>query len=57
MLPTIVERTIEKLCASLGKRKVKVESIYVYGSITLGDLIEDSRDIVSLPFKVNHLSS
>lgn len=40
MLPQIVEKTMNKLCSSLSKTNLKIESVYIYGSVALGDFIE-----------------
>lgn len=45
MLPISVEKTINTLCSSFSARAIKVESIYLYGSIALRDYIEGSSDI------------
>jgi len=45
MLPQIVERTMNRLCNSLVRRGLNIHSVYIYGSVALGDFIEGSSDI------------
>jgi predicted nucleotidyltransferase len=45
MLPPIVEKKMNKLCSSLSVRTGNIQSIYVYGSVALGDFIEGTSDI------------
>jgi hypothetical protein len=45
MLPAVVENTMQKLCCSLNAHTSIIESIYLYGSVALGDYIEGSSDI------------
>lgn len=45
MLPLIVENTINKLGSTLNKLTSNIKSLYIYGSVALGDYIEGSSDI------------
>ncbi|MEC0092038.1 nucleotidyltransferase domain-containing protein [Paenibacillus macquariensis] len=45
MLPQVVERIMNKLCHSLGVNNSNIVSVYIYGSVALGDYIEGSSDI------------
>jgi len=45
MLPQVVERTMNKLCNSLGMNNSNIVSVYIYGSVALGNYIEGSSDI------------
>jgi hypothetical protein len=37
MLPQVVERTMFKLCSLLNENTSIIESVYIYGSVALGD--------------------
>ncbi|WNS45818.1 nucleotidyltransferase domain-containing protein [Paenibacillus sp. MMS20-IR301] len=45
MLPQVVEQTMNTLCNALVKNNVDIDSVYLYGSVALGDYIEGSSDI------------
>lgn len=45
MLPITVERTMQALCQSLSLNYPNLLSVYLYGSVALGDYIEGSSDI------------
>lgn len=45
MLPPVVERIMRTLCDALSMNNSNIESVYIYGSIALGDFIEGSSDI------------
>ncbi|MHA6530795.1 nucleotidyltransferase domain-containing protein [Paenibacillus sp. BAC0078] len=45
MLPQVVERTMNTLCDSLSVNNSNIISVYIYGSVALGDYIEGSSDI------------
>jgi predicted nucleotidyltransferase len=45
MLPQTVEKTMQKLCNSLSAYTSNIKSVYLYGSVALGDYIEGSSDI------------
>jgi len=45
MLPQVVERSMNKLCNSLCMSNSNIVSVYIYGSVALGDYIEGSSDI------------
>jgi hypothetical protein len=45
MLPQMVEKTMNILCRSLKLNTSVVESVYLYGSVALGNFIEGSSDI------------
>lgn len=45
MLPKVVESIMSKLCNGFGEDHSIIESVYLYGSVALGDFIEGSSDI------------
>jgi len=45
MLPQLVEKTMSMLCNALASRGLTLHSVYLYGSVALGDFIEGSSDI------------
>lgn len=45
MLPKVVECTMDKLSKALSHNNLSIESIYLYGSIALGNFIEGTSDI------------
>jgi hypothetical protein len=45
MLPLVVENTMGKLCTTINKLTSNVQSVYIYGSVALGDYVEGSSDI------------
>lgn len=45
MIPKIVEKTMNTLCNALARNNSNIESVYLYGSVALGDFIEGSSDI------------
>ncbi|MCR8644407.1 DUF4111 domain-containing protein [Paenibacillus sp. N1-5-1-14] len=45
MLPQVVDRVMQKLSIELSKTHLSVESIYLYGSVALGDYKDGSSDI------------
>lgn len=45
MLPKAVERTMQAWCSSLQENSVNLDSVYLYGSVALGDYVEGSSDI------------
>lgn len=53
MLPLVVEKTMDKLCISLRENNVKIESVYMHGSIALGDFIA----IVEEPYTMSDIEA
>jgi hypothetical protein len=45
MSPQSIDKTIEVLCNNLEHYHVKIDAIYLYGSVALGGYIEGSSDI------------
>ncbi|MFC3747219.1 aminoglycoside adenylyltransferase domain-containing protein [Paenibacillus sp. GCM10012306] len=45
MIPQIVEKSMNALCSSLVTNNSNIDSVYIYGSVALGDFIEGSSDI------------
>lgn len=45
MIPKTVEKTMNTLCNALARNNANIESVYLYGSVALGDFIEGSSDI------------
>lgn len=45
MLPQVVDEIMNRLCNALSKNNLNIESVYIYGSIALGDFIEGTSDI------------
>lgn len=45
MLPKGIEQIVSMLCSSINEQTPIIDSVYLYGSVALGDYIEGSSDI------------